>query len=101
MRVTKTFFEEFTNWNAVFEAVQMRLSNVEFIDEIFALLRRVIVHIKNSEDHGTIESSLRSFSHKAIQFAQDLDRQHVTVLANIIFSLQYANKRLELIDNVS
>ncbi|XP_055309882.1 uncharacterized protein LOC129573411 [Sitodiplosis mosellana] len=97
MRVTKTFFAEFTNWDAVFEAVELRLHDVDFIDEIFALLKRVIDHIKKNQ--VDVDDSLRSFSHKAIRFAQQLDRQHVTVYSNIVFSLLHADRWLELIDD--
>lgn len=97
--MTKTFYAEFTNWDAVFEAVGMRLHDNDFTHEIFALVKRTIDHIKaNKVD---VKSSLRSFSHKAIRFAEDLDRQYVSAYSNIIFSLQYADTNLQLIDDVS
>ena len=99
MRVTKTFYAEFSNWNAVYEAVEMRLHNVDFIEEIFALLIRVINHIKMNKVN--VENSLRAFSHKSIEFAQNLDRSHVIVYANIIHALLHADRQLQLIDDVS
>lgn len=99
MRLTKTFYAEFTNWNAVYEAIQMRLHNVAFINEIFALLARVIDHIKMNEVN--VANSLRSLSHKSIEFAQNLDRSHVTVYANIIYTLLHADRQLRLIEDVS
>lgn len=98
MRLTKTFYAEFTNWNAVYEAIEMRLHNIDFIEEIFALLIRVIDHIKANKVN--VENSLRSFLHKSIEFAQNVDRRHIIFYANIIYVLLYADRQLVLIDNV-
>lgn len=98
MRLTKTFYAEFTNWNAVYGAVEIRLHSVDFIEEIFALLHRVINHIKMNKVN--VENSLRSLSHKSIEFAQNLDRSHLIVYANIILTILHADGELKLIDNV-
>lgn len=100
-RVIKAFYTEFSNWDAIFEAIDLRLNDTITIDEIFALLKRVIDHIKKTEDRAVAQNNLRSFSHKAIDYVQDLNREHVTVHGNIIFSLLHADNQLVIINNVS
>lgn len=97
----KVFYTEFTNWDAIFEAIDLRLNDIATINEIFALLKRVIDHIKKTGDQADAQNNLRLFSHKAIDYVRDLDREHVTVYGNIIFSLLHADKELMIIDNVS
>lgn len=96
-RLVDTFFDEFTNWSAVFDVVQMRLAEQSFIDELFHLLKFVIKRIKNN---GNAEQSLRSYSHTAIQFLDTLDRQYVMTHDNIINTIMDASCMLKWTNNV-
>ncbi|XP_031634070.1 uncharacterized protein LOC116347564 [Contarinia nasturtii] len=96
-RLVNTFFFEFTNWDAVFEAIGLRLDNTEFINELFSLLERVIDRFKMKIvlSNDAVEH-IRIFIHHAIQYMNNLDRKYVRVYANIIYSIIHADILLNI-----
>lgn len=95
--LTNTFFNEFTNWPAVFAAIQMRLNDQAFINELTQILRTVFAEICKP---SYSEDMRRSYAHTAIAFMHRLDRQYVKTHDNIIFTLCISDNSLELVDNV-
>lgn len=96
----RTFYTEFTDWDAVFQAIQLRLSNDVFIEDLFCLLERVFQQIKASQNKEQAEELIRSYLHKAIKFVNKLGRQHVKVYTGVIFSLSILKDDFELMMGV-
>lgn len=98
-RLISLFFDEFTNWTAFFEAVDIRLPNRPFIYDFFRLMQYVINQIRKNADSN--ELLLRSNAHSAIEFLQEIDRhQNVHVYASINLMILTADHKLEQIDSV-
>lgn len=79
----------------------MRLDDVEFVEEIFCLVKRVIDRLKKRENKDHDEICLQSFSHSVIDFMHNhLNRTHVRCIARIIHTILYADPKLANIDHV-
>lgn len=96
-RLIDTFYDEFTNWQAVYAVIEMRLTEHIFTTEMFHLLKIVIKRIKSNDNS---ESLLRSYAHTAIRFLRTLDRQYVMFHDNIIYTILDADEKLMLTDDV-
>lgn len=97
MRLINTFFAEFTDWEAVFRVVGMRLNDQIFVNEFFQLVRRVIEQISNRNDTKELQ---RTYSHAAIEFLQHLDRQYVKIYGDIIYTINVTDELFILTDRV-
>lgn len=109
-RLVDTFYNEFLNWSAIFEAVQNQILDETFINELFEVFRIVVKRIKDNADS---EELLRSYIHAAIQYLNEFERQRATSeseerrlaiaapCGRIIASIINADKYLKLISIVS
>lgn len=100
MRLIDTFFEEFSNWPAVFEAIGMRLRNEAFILQMFPLLDFVIMRIKNNFEPDAAEIILRLYAHTAIDYLKDIDPQYVTTYECIVLSVLRMDPWMKFLDTV-
>lgn len=98
-RMINTFYTEFTNFEAVFEAIQLRLPNQAFINEMCYLLKSLFTRIKNNlyvKNREQAEQLMRSFVHSAIDFLENLDRRHMKTYGNIMYMIVFVDKFLSL-----
>lgn len=105
-RLTHAFYDEFTDWKAIFALTEQNIGNAEFIGDLFNLLKFVYKYIKMANTPAALiesEELLRSHAKSAIQCLNRIDRRtvHVDTVDQLICAILYTDKELKLISNVS
>lgn len=100
--MTSAFYEEFTNWEAVFIVIEQHINQKEFVDKMFHLLKFVYKFIKCG-DLADAEKLQRTHAQSAIQCLTRIDRRivHVDTVDQLICAILHTDEELKLIRNVS
>lgn len=99
-RLIDTFYNEFTNTEAVFQVIQLRLPDQAFIDEIWWLLRLLYDRVKKDTDEVKSEHLKRSFLHSTIDFLSNINRRYDKTCGGFLYMITFVDSLLELVDTV-
>lgn len=106
-RVVTAFYDEFTNWDAVFGLIQRYIGeDYVFVEKIFQLLQHVYKYVKTADTPEELEESetlLREHAQGAIRCLAQIDRAtvHVDLVDYLIGAILHADKELKLLREVS
>lgn len=95
--MVNTFFTEFTDWQAVFQVIGLRTYQQDVLDEFFQLVRRALEQICVTNNSDELR---RSYSHMAIKFMEQLNRDHVKIYGQILYTIHIVDENLTLTDGV-
>lgn len=106
-RLVASFYDEFTNWDAVFGLILDYIGeDYQFVEKIFHLLKFVYEYIKAASTPDELEESenlLREHAQWAIHCLTQIDRKtvHVDLVDHLVGAILHADKELKLIKDVS
>lgn len=106
-RLTTAFYDEFTNWDAVFDLIRQNIDNdYEFVEKMFHSLKFVYKYMKwatTPEEKDETEQLLREHAQRAIQCLAEINRKtvHVDMVDHLIGAILHTDKELKLIGQVN
>lgn len=106
-RLTAAFYDEFTDWDAVFDLIRENIvDDLEFVEKMFHLLKFVYKYIKGAttpKEKDESEQLLREHAQRAIQCLAELDRKTVQVgmVDHLIGAILHTDYELKLINQVN